>query len=177
MTAPLVLHAAPAAGFDQPFELLDACHRRVERTLGLLARLAAHLPAHGADAAARQAATDVLRYFDLAAPLHHEDEERHLLPRLRAAGHAALAERVAADHAQMGAAWRVLRAALAEIEAGRVPAAFDPAPFAALYAEHLRLEDDEVYPAARPLLAGDALAAMADEMAQRRGVRPVRGAR
>lgn len=37
MTAsPLILHAAPAAGFDQPFEMLQACHERVGRMLVLL---------------------------------------------------------------------------------------------------------------------------------------------
>jgi hypothetical protein len=40
MTTKLTLHAAPAAGFDQPFELLAACHQRVEHMLDLLQRLA-----------------------------------------------------------------------------------------------------------------------------------------
>ena len=80
MTTPLILHAAPAAGFDEPFELLAACHQRVERMLGLLQRLQPHLQAHGADRAGAEAARDLLRYFDLAAPHHHEDEELHVLP-------------------------------------------------------------------------------------------------
>ena len=80
---PLVLHAAPAAGFDEPFEMLAACHERVQRMLRLLRRLAAHLGEHGADAQAAQAAVDVMRYFDEAAPRHHDDEELHVLPRLR----------------------------------------------------------------------------------------------
>jgi len=79
----------------------------MERTLALLERLAAHIVAHGADARARDAATDVMRYFDLAAPQHHEDEERHVLPALRAQGQAALADRIAADHAEMVAAWQL----------------------------------------------------------------------
>ena len=29
------LHAAPAAGFDAPFELMGACHERMARTLAL----------------------------------------------------------------------------------------------------------------------------------------------
>ena len=62
------LNSSPAVGFDQPFEMLEACHERVERSLGLLLRLAEHLVSHGADEQARDAARDVLRYFDLAAP-------------------------------------------------------------------------------------------------------------
>lgn len=169
----VVLHAAPAAGFEAPFEMLDACHRRVERLLDLLARLAAHADAHGADAQARQAATDVMRYFDLAAPHHHEDEERHLLPRLRAAGHAVLADRIAADHVEMAAAWRALRERLAAVAEGRLPAdgLAGWQAFRALYAAHLRVEDADAYPLARTLVDDAGLAAMADEMARRRGAR------
>ena len=29
---------APGTGFDQPFEMLEACHERVQRMLALLAR-------------------------------------------------------------------------------------------------------------------------------------------
>lgn len=41
-----------------------------------------------------------------AGPAHHEDEERHVLPRLRATGAQALADRLAADHAEMTASGR-----------------------------------------------------------------------
>lgn len=172
-STPLVLHAPPAAGFDEPFEMLDACHRRVERMLALLERLAAHLASHGCDAAAADAARDVMRYFDLAAPQHHEDEERHVLPALRAAGAAALADRLQAEHAAMALAWAALRVPLAAIAAGRAPGgdglAGGPA-FAAMYGAHLALEDAEAFPAVRPHLDAGALAVIGAEMAQRRGV-------
>jgi hypothetical protein len=42
------LHPGPGAGFDAPFEMLDACHQRVERMLVLLGRLSAHLGTRGA---------------------------------------------------------------------------------------------------------------------------------
>jgi hemerythrin-like domain-containing protein len=174
-TAPL-LHSPPGAGFDEPFEMLAACHERVERMLRLLERLAEHLPRHGADAQAQDAARDVLRYFDQAAPHHHEDEERHVLPALRASGEAtaiALADRLHADHAQMSAAWAALRVPLVEIAAGRWAAggAFTSvAAFAALYREHVRREDRDAFPQAAARVTGIARAAMGDEMAVRRGV-------
>ena len=49
------LFSSPAAGFDEPFAMLHACHERVERSLALLERLTAHLAQHGADAQARDA--------------------------------------------------------------------------------------------------------------------------
>ena len=78
-------HRAPGAGYEAPFEMLDACHERVERMLRLLHKLRAHLQASGWDAQATEAARDVLRYFNEAAPRHHEDEERHVFPAVLAA--------------------------------------------------------------------------------------------
>ena len=65
-------HAA-GVGFEQPFEMLTACHERVHRMLRLLGKLREHLATRGHDEQAAQAARDVMRYFDQAAPLHHED--------------------------------------------------------------------------------------------------------
>jgi hemerythrin-like domain-containing protein len=175
--SPLQLHASPAAGVDQPFEMLAACHERVERMLALLARLCAHLGAQGVDAQAQQAAIDVMRYFDLAAPHHHEDEERHLFPRLRQAGHADLVDRLQQDHVAMGRAWAVLRIELDAIAGAdwvrQRLAAFGAtcADFDTLYRGHLGAEDGQAFPLARPLVDSDALRAMSDDMARRRGLR------
>ena len=176
MRSVIDLHPGPGAGFDEPFEMLEACHERVERMLVLLQRLSAHLSTHGADEQARQAARDVMRYFDLAAPDHHEDEERHVLPCLREHGQAALAERVLREHVAMATAWAEVRAVLQGVEQGRCGVdgavlARQWRAFAALYREHVALEDREVFPIAREHTGAEGLRAMADEMARRRGVR------
>ena len=168
------LHPTPSAGFDEPFEMLNACHERVERTLQLLQRLAEHLPAHGADAAARQAARDVMRYFDIAGPAHHEDEERHLFSALRVSGDAAMQATVArlqAEHREMASGWAALRQQLARIAEAGDSTAPQWQAFAALYRAHMQAEETIAYPAARQLLDRTAQAAMGQEMAQRRGVR------
>lgn len=159
-------------GFDQPFEMLLACHERVQRSLSLLLRLQAHAAVHGADAQARDAARDVLRYFDLAGPKHHEDEERHVLPRLRAHGLGALAERLAAEHAEMGQQWAALRPALQALSDGNgngmlLDAAACRA-YADLYAAHMAAEEGQAFAAATRDLDAAALAAMGAEMAARR---------
>ena len=74
-----------APGFDQPLAVLKHCHDRIRKQLNTLDKLLQHLPTHGADDQAKQAATAVLRYFNEAAPLHHEDEEIDLLPTLEVA--------------------------------------------------------------------------------------------
>lgn len=168
---------APAVGFDTPFEMLQACHERVQRTLALLQKLVVYLHDHACDDSARQAARDVLRYFDMAAPLHHEDEELHVFPLLLARGEAdvvAQVQQLQRDHDAMAQHWQDARVRLLALADGNVDAfsADDEAAFArfsAGYAEHIRCEEEVVYPAASALLDAAALQRMGSEMRVRRG--------
>ncbi len=176
-------HRAPAAGFEAPFEMLGACHERVERMLGLLAKLQHHVLVHGWDESVASAARDVMRYFDLAAPLHHEDEELHVFPPLLAGDDAVLrrvVQRLQQDHRDMETAWVAARAALASVAQAPPPGwAHFSAPeeatlmgFTRLYDRHLREEDGLVYPAAQTQLSPEALQAMSADMMRRRGLAP-----
>lgn len=177
---PLIAHPAPRAGFEAPFEMLAACHERVHRSLALLQRLQQHLVDVGRDDNARQAARDVLRYFDVAAPLHHQDEELHVFPPLLLGADAALrtlVRQLMQDHRDMEAAWAVARVVLVTVADERTDvltltplqtAALDR--FAALYGQHMVHEDGLAYPAALAMLSAAALQAMAQDMMARRGV-------
>ena len=168
---------APAVGFDTPFEMLEACHERVQRTLALLGKLCRYLDDHACDESARQAARDVLRYFDVAAPLHHEDEELHIFPLLLAEGAPEVVARVQQlqhDHQQMTVHWQDARARLQAFADGHCSAfsAEDEAAFTRFsegYAAHIASEEQVVYPAARALLGEQAVQQMGQEMRQRRG--------
>jgi hemerythrin-like domain-containing protein len=169
----------PGAGFEQPFEMLQACHERVHRMLGLLARLRAYLPEHGADEQARQAARDVMRYFDQAAPEHHRDEELHVFPALLAQGDpgtVSVVRRLQSDHLQMESRWSEARKVLAAIASGELAwlgteeeSALDA--FCGLHAGHIAAEEQIAYPAAVVLLNGPPLEAMSRDMMARRGLR------
>ena len=173
-------HSAPGVGFEAPFEMLDACHERVERMLRLLGKIREHVAAHGADAHARDAARDVMRYFDQAGPHHHEDEERHVFPPLLAQRDPAVLAvviRLKQDHREMAVQWARVRAALlALVEAGDRWAGFSADDlrlfdaYDALYRRHLVDENGVVYPAARSLIRGEVLQAMSADMMARRGV-------
>lgn len=172
-SAPFPGAVSPTAGFDQPFELLSACHDRVRQRLDLLGRLIAHLQQQGADASARSAADDILRYFDVAAPQHHDDEERHLVPVLLASDDAACraaAQRLLDDHVAIRASWATLRPLLRQLDTNDLPALSSAAKhFISLHGPHLQLEDDLVYPEAAARLPALMQAAMGQEMAHRRG--------
>jgi len=173
-------HHAPGVGFEAPFEMLSACHERVERTLRLLDRLQAHLADKGWDPQAADAARDVVRYFDLAAPLHHEDEERHVFPPLLAAGDAAVCaavRRLQADHVVMAQVWPAARQLLQGVADAGTPAAWTGwdaaalrtlAAFRGCYGEHIALEESLVYPSASALLDGASLRRMGADMQDRR---------
>lgn len=168
---------SPAAGFDQPFELLQACHDRVRRSLALLGRIIDHIDAHGHDGASRAAVADVLRYFDVAAPLHHEDEERHVFPALAGCADPQVVQAVQClqrDHEAMAVRWARARVVLSAWRDDAQPDLIDSATRAVLaefsrgYDEHIATEESLVYPAARACLDADGLARIGAEMQARR---------
>jgi hemerythrin-like domain-containing protein len=173
MTAGLPGSAAP--GFDRPLELLEACHGRIARQCDTLEKLLDHLPAHGADAQAQQAARAVLAYFDTAAVPHHDDEERNLFPLLELAGAPGacdLVEALTLEHDELALLWRGLRFRLRQIESGAAPL-LDEAPtrrFIAMNRSHLEFENTHVLPLAREVLGAAELERLGRAMAARRGV-------
>jgi hemerythrin-like domain-containing protein len=171
------------ASWEQPFDMLRACHERVHRMLTLLGKLQAHVVVHGVDAQATQAAMDVMRYFDQAAPLHHQDEELHIFPAAHRSGNSdaiAAVIRLGVEHQTMEADWRHLRAELQALLAEETSSPLPPAwqtdqlvqAFCARYAEHIRVEEQLVYPCVESGLAAQDAETMGREMAARRGARP-----
>jgi hemerythrin-like domain-containing protein len=169
-----LLPNSPAPTFDDPFGMLIACHARMRRQLGTLARLQRHLPEHGADADARAAATAIIKYFDHAGPNHHADEDESVLPRVleRAPQLAGVIAGIGADHRTLEQHWRKLRPLLSGIAAGRNEG-LPPALVRTVcegYLAHLDREESRLFPAARAALDDAAIADIGREFAARRGV-------
>ncbi|MBU0688164.1 MAG: hemerythrin domain-containing protein [Gammaproteobacteria bacterium] len=165
--------AAPA--FDDPLEMLYACHDRICAQSDTLDRLVAHLLVQGNDEQSAQAARAILRYFDTAGQHHHQDEEQDLFPMLIASGNAEAAEYVArllAEHKILDAAWRDLRPQLIDIEQGMADAidADIAAHFIAGYARHIKFENETMLPLAATLLNEAQVQQLGQNMAARRGV-------
>jgi hemerythrin-like domain-containing protein len=167
----------PAPSFDQPLEMLAACHEGIEAQLSTLERLGPHLEARGCDAQARSTAQAVLRYFDSGGALHHQDEDGDLFPLLRARAAAQGRDEIAAavgelerEHETMEAQWRRLRERLVAIAQGEARLEADEvARFAWLYRRHLDRERAALMPFAREALDAQERAALGSRMAARRG--------
>jgi hemerythrin-like domain-containing protein len=179
MTIAFPGHRPPAAGFDLPLEMLEACHRRVERQCATLRRVVPHLSANGADAQARDAAQAVMRYFDTAAPRHHADEEEDLFPALleSMAGSDAVCLReiiqgLCDQHRELERRWAGLRRDLVRVASGQgsTLSLDDVEAFVALYEGHIAREENELLPMARRLLADAEIDRIGRAMLDRRGL-------
>lgn len=172
---------APAATVDG-FDVLDACHRQTLHTLDKLADLVQRLTNGAADASARTLAAEVFHFFSTTARQHHEDEERHVFPKLATSDdpqivHAVL--RLSQDHNWLEEDWMELSAQIDAVACGLSWYDLDTLRegvevFAALSRDHIGLEESLIYPQARARLAAGERREMGREMAKRR--RALRGA-
>lgn len=173
----------PLADFNDPIGMLRDCHRRIERFLNLLRAVDQRCGPGVLDGEGREAIAAALNYFSNFAPRHTADEEESLFPRMRNSGDAeALAvlanlDRLEQDHrrceechaaaARIAGEWlekgwidrrqhQLLRTALDEL--------------AAIYTEHIRLEDTRVFVIASRVLKPEQLGEIGEEMARRRSL-------
>lgn len=178
MSTPLI---DTAPDFSQPIAVLKHCHDRIRKQLATLQKLLEHLPQHGADTQAQQAAQAVLKYFSHAAHLHHQDEEENLLPMLRATaqGYDAaileqLAPRILEQHGEMESDWLAIAAQLDKIATG-ADSALDAAAvqqFVDAYTGHMEQEEQNIAPMAKRLFSPEQMRILGDAMQQRRGIMP-----
>jgi pyridoxamine 5'-phosphate oxidase len=170
-----------APGFDQPIAVLKHCHDRIRKQLQTLQKLLSHLPQHGADAAAQQAAQAVQKYFNKAAHLHHADEESDLFPLLTAAAQGddaallgQLGPQILAQHKQMDEDWAILNSQLDKIANGSSAAlnAAEVERFVQAYTAHMETEEAHIAPMAKRILSPAQMTILGEAMQQRRGILP-----
>jgi iron-sulfur cluster repair protein YtfE (RIC family) len=170
--------AKPDSGFDDPIGMLKDCHRRIERFLGILCQVVHEARGRALTAEECQAVEAALHYFRESGPRHNTDEEESLFPRLRSLGAAQVLEQVRcleSDHRETSALHEVADLLYSKwIAEGRLGRGEEALLFSIvreiqrMYIEHIRLEEDTVFPCAADLLAPNALAAMGAEFAARR---------
>lgn len=66
----------------EPIDMLYACHSKVKRFCRQLKMLPDYLEKNGVNQAVKGDVQQILNYFNISAPLHHEDEENDFFPEL-----------------------------------------------------------------------------------------------
>lgn len=153
-------HERSARSEAAGFHALDTAHAAALAMLEQFAQLVEQLAGPGLDDIARRHAREVLSYFDGPGRHHHEDEERLVFPALLACGDEGLVaqvRRLQQDHGWLEQDWRELQPHLLAVADGTngydLPLLQAALPvFAALYQDHIALEENVVYPAARRVL-------------------------
>jgi len=184
---PVTIGAKPAGDFSNPIELLGDCHRRIERFLAVL--VAVTRQAHGGPMSPEQRDEwlRALDYFRNAAPRHTADEEESLFPRLREIKLLQIRDvlpkiqELENDH-EMASEWHDLVEQLGRrwLADGRLTPEDTEflsdalARLSELYAHHIALEDQSVFPLAAAVLPNREKANIGIEMAKRRGLDPQR---
>lgn len=164
-----------ASSFDEPLAMLQACHGRIQAQCATLEKLYWYLSEQGSDQQTQQTASAILRYFDTAGQLHHQDEEQDLFPLLLATNNITihkLIARLLAQHVELNVIWCNLRLILCNIVVGVVEgldkAIFDN--FIVLNQTHIALENNQLLPLAKVLLTSSQVEHLGNRMSSRRGL-------
>ena len=169
--------AKPDSGFDDPIGMLTDCHRRIERFLDILCLVAersAGRPLTGEESAAVQVA---LEYFRVAGRRHNADEEQSLFPRLRAAANGEGFGEIGGlenDHEDAGRLHASVETLFekwihsGDLGAGQVELLMATQNLKRIYVEHIRLEEQVVFPRAAKVLNKKTIARIGEEFRARR---------
>jgi len=168
--------AKPDSGFDDPLGMLKDCHRRIERFVSLLARVADQASGRPLTIDESRAVEAALRYFRESGPRHNSDEEQSLFPRLKDMPSVqAEIVRLAGEHQEADALHTEVADLFTAWLQGQTPSAEEARGLremthrlAELYREHILVEEDHVFPHAARSLDSATLAAIGREFQQRR---------
>lgn len=158
------------------YEALDVCHRQTLAMLERLSALVGRLGAGEPDAPARLAAAEIVQFFSTSVRAHHEDEERHVFPRLLNSGDGQIVQavrRLQQDHGWLEEDWRELSPLLEGVAGAQGWVDLEllrrmTEVFVQLSHEHMALEESLIYPRARAMAPAGERRAMVREMMQRR---------
>jgi hemerythrin-like domain-containing protein len=173
----------PESDFREPIGMLEDCHKRILFFLKNLIRVVSSAGPESLNADQRDVLESALRYFRESAPRHTADEEESLFPRLRQLDRPQIDEVFARiDSLENEHRWadqqhlevdqicrRWLNAGTCqETELNRLRTILDG--LLGFYERHIRLEETEVFSAARALLSDSGKQSIGQEMARRRGI-------
>ena len=105
--------------FAEPIEMLYACHGKVRRFCGQVAMLSDYIAENGCNQIVLQTIRQIAQYFNVAAPLHHEDEEENFFPLLLQYAPQAKesVDELLRQHVSLHGNWDAVAAEFAKLEA------------------------------------------------------------
>lgn len=175
---PVQIGAKRDSGFDDPLGMLADCHRRIERFLKVLELVSQRAKGRALSEEEASAVKGSLDYFRSGGRRHTADEEESLFPRLRTELSESDFKQIdslehehqAADalHTQVDdlyTRWLSV-GTLDEADTTRLASAVEE--LVRIYAGHIRLEEDVVFPRAAQVLDPGTVHAIGDEFRRRR---------
>jgi hemerythrin-like domain-containing protein len=170
--------AKPDSGFDDPIGMLTDCHRRIEHFLGMLCLVAQRSRGRGLTEEESAAVDSALQYFRVGGQRHTADEELSLFPRLRewtAADDSNEIVGLESDHQEANdlhsqveklfTGW-ITSGRLSDEDQSRLESMTQR--LKRLYEEHIRVEEQVVFPRAASRLDRQTLTAIGNEFRARR---------
>lgn len=160
--------------WDEPIEMLYACHGKVKTFCRQLQLLPDYLSQNGLNTAVKNDVRQILAYFNQAAPLHHDDEERDFFPALikRQPQMQTAVDLLEQQHFDLHCNWDELAAALQALLNGEresIDAALIER-FVAGYEQHIAIEEP-LFELGREYLSLEELHSIGKIMAERRQAR------
>ncbi|HHF4122770.1 TPA: hemerythrin domain-containing protein [Haemophilus influenzae] len=168
-----ILEPQQFATWNEPIEMLYACHSKVKRFCRQLSILPDYLEKHGYTQAVLNDVEQILSYFNRAAPLHHDDEELDFFPQLVKVAPQAQStiDELEQQHKNLHKNWNALSAQLEELisEQRQNIDEYLIERFIQGYERHITLEEP-LFEMGREFLADDVLSEMGKNMSIRRQV-------
>lgn len=178
---PVTIGSKQESDFTDPIGLLTDCHRRIESFLSVLQKIAEERNGQALEGEYRVSWEKALQYFRHAAPKHTADEEDSLFPRLKNASSLSdsafgnvdqlheeheHADKLHQEIDELGQKW--LSGTLPPSEAKIMRQTIEE--LASLYAKHIRLEEEAIFPLSAEVLSTAEKLEIGREMAERRGI-------
>lgn len=157
--------------WDEPIEMLYACHGRVKQFCRQLLLLPDYISQHGINQAVKNDVQQILNYFNQAAPLHHDDEEKDFFPALaqKLPDIQTAIDELESQHETLHKNWDELRSKLEALLVGEMEN-IEPSlikQFVSGYDLHISIEEP-LFELGREHLAESELACIGKIMAERR---------
>lgn len=168
-----ILEPQQFATWNEPIEMLYACHSKVKRFCRQLSILPDYLEKHGYTQAVLNDVEQILSYFNRAAPLHHDDEELDFFPQLVKVAPQAQStiDELEQQHKNLHKNWNALSAQLEKLISEQRQNIDEHLieRFVQGYERHITLEEP-LFEMGREFLADDVLSEMGKNMSIRRQV-------